>query len=283
MKRLTLLAILLTTLAHGQVSYESLKADIHAGVSPEAIKTAIYEQGLGFEVDISLLRTMKADRMPDWLMDLVIELDPNGFTSRASAPRRYADTDSDEALYLRYGPAYSWGLSPWNCVDWYYWCSPWSAWRTFGGHYYYGYGGLGLWWPYYHTAGYIYHHRYRNYDPPGIVTPRGYRHREGRIVGRAYPRNTTPQARAVTVPNRTPNYATRSSSSSPTRATRASSGSTPRATATRSSSSSRSRTSATSSRSSSGSSSRATATRSSSGSSRATSSSSGSRSRNKRN
>ena len=256
MKKLALCGLLLTACAFAQVSYDDLKTQIHTGSSPEAIKEAIRLEGVNFEVDLELLRAMKADRMPDWLIDFLINYDEGSYISRSNAPRRGATTayyDND----LFFDSTFYWGLSPWSCVNWYYYfCDPWGFHRFYGPSYFYGFYGFAPWFTYY-PYGYVTNYRYHR---RGTVSPRGYRAGERRIVGRAVPRNSSTASRTTIVSSRSGSAGTRSAVSSRSRGTRI--GKPTKSTASRSpsSSSNRSRSHATSSRSSS--SSRATASRS---------------------
>jgi len=271
MKKLALCGLLLTACAFAQVSYDDLKTQIHTGSSPEAIKEAIRLEGINFDIDIELLRTMKSDRMPDWLIDFLIDYDQRSYFSRAEAPRRGATTSLyDYDPY--YSSAFHWGLSPWSCVNWYYYfCDPWGFHRYYGPAYFYGFYGFAPWFSYY-----PYRYGYTSpYYRRGTVSPRGYRLNERHIVGRAVPRGSSATAsRSSATSTRAQSTASRSAVRSTQRGTRISKPTKYRTTSrSRASSSSRSGSSSRATSSSrSRSSSRATARRSSGSSSRSTAS-----------
>ncbi|CAM2007429.1 hypothetical protein [Acanthopleuribacter pedis] len=146
-----------------QVSYDDIKAKLAEGESPENLAQMIRAEGLSFDVNRKVLRKMNRDKFPDWLIDLLIDLDQGQVGEPIVSA--YGGSPHD---HHHYGPHYYNRHSPFYGHQ-YWWWDYWDyAW--YGPASVFGYWGLG------HPFGrHYYGYRYLNLSrPSGYVTRGGY-------------------------------------------------------------------------------------------------------------
>ncbi len=148
------------TALFAQVTYEELRAQLEEGANEEILTQMIRAEGLAFDVDKKVLRQMKRDKFPDWLIDLAIELDQGvvsePIVSAYGGGGGYYSNYYNDYHRPFYGHNYWW----WDYWD-YAWYGPASV---------FGFWGLGF--PYnQHYYGYRYLNLRR---PSGTVTRGGY-------------------------------------------------------------------------------------------------------------
>lgn len=144
-----------------QVTYEELRAQLEEGAGEETLTQMIRAEGLAFDVDKKVLRQMKRDKFPDWLIDLAIDMDQGVVgqpivSAYGGGGGGYYGNDYYDHHHPYYGHNYWW----WDYWD-YAWYGPASV---------FGFWGLGH--PYNH---HYYGYRYLNLRrPSGTVTRGGY-------------------------------------------------------------------------------------------------------------
>ncbi|CAM2066953.1 hypothetical protein SCOR_16370 [Sulfidibacter corallicola] len=200
--------------AFAHLSYDDLQQKLAEGVEKRKLIKEINKEGVSFDVNRKLLRQMKRDKMPDWLIDHLIVLDsrvPSHVEPGYVPPRRYGYTG-----HYGYGPLW------WNFY------SPYHhhyAWSPFWDYAYAPFGVAGLWY-----LGYPSYYPYRGITrvvrtlPHGHVSRQGYVSRSSdRYRGQAVRRGgnkSTASSSSRAVRSRS-SGATRSSSSSSRSSSRA--------------------------------------------------------------
>lgn len=134
-----------------QVSYDDIKAKLAEGENPDYLAQMIQAEGLAFDVNKKILRQMKRDKFPDWLIDLAIDMDQG----QVGEPivNAYGGSPGFQPFYGRgffnpYHPMVGnpfWGWDFWD----YAWLGPGSVFPFWGlghpwGRHYFGYRYLNL-------------------------------------------------------------------------------------------------------------------------------------------
>lgn len=143
-----------------QVTYEELRAQLEEGANEEILAQMIRAEGLAFDVDKKVLRQMKRDKFPDWLIDLAIELDQGVVSEPIVSAYGGGGGHYSNYYHDHYHPFYGHNYWWWDYWD-YAWYGPASV---------FGFWGLG-----YPFNQHYYGYRYLNLRrPSGTVTRGGY-------------------------------------------------------------------------------------------------------------
>lgn len=141
---------MLATALFASVDYQDLQDSIRKGESQVEVKKRIAEQGIEFALNRSVLKKMKQDQFPNWLIDHLVaferERSLDHHEGREEYPRRYQILHrhdlyrlyASSAYYGWYGPALGL-LNAWCYPS--YWGFGWSPWWDYSyPRYRFGYG-----------------------------------------------------------------------------------------------------------------------------------------------